>query len=270
MDQQSFENIPPYELAACCGRYATEWKVDASIHPNDFIFRFLLTNPCFSDKEKAVSYYFADGRKSADLLKSIFENDLALNLTQRKEMLEFASGYGCVTRHLQPLFPAFDIISSDIHPAANNFITEKLGGKSIQSTLIPESFDAERQFDLVFALSFFSHMPARTWARWLLALFKILRPGGSLIFTTHGPTSNRKVPFAGSLDEKGFYFRPESEQGDLDLTEYGITVTSCKFVVEQIEAMENCELRLVRAGLWWDHQDLYVVNKIVSTPSRTV
>jgi SAM-dependent methyltransferase len=239
MDKQSFANISPDELALCCRKYANECKVKAAVHPNDFIFRFILTHPTFP----------------------AIENDLSVDVTQRREMLEFASGYGCVTRHLRAVFPAFEIVSSDIHSDANRFITKELGERSIQSSPIPESFDSAQEYDLVFALSFFSHMPARTWSRWLLALFKILRRGGSLIFTTHGLISDRKIPMATSMDEKGFYFRPGSEQDDLDQAEYGTTVTSCSFVVEQIEALENCELRLVRAGLWWGHQDLYVANK---------
>jgi methyltransferase family protein len=267
MDKQNLEKIPPDELAASCREHASKWKVSAAVHPQDFIFHFILKHPKISDMNEAVGYYFDDARRSAELLKSILENDLSVNVDERKEMLEFASGYGAVTRHLRAVFPAFDITSSDIHPDANNFITEELRGKAIQSSSVPECFDAGREYDLVFALSFFSHMPATTWSRWLSALFKTLRVGGNVIFTTHGPTSLRKLPIDASLDEKGFYFSLGSEQDDLDKTQYGTTVTSSRFVIEQIEALENCELRLVRAGLWWGHQDLYVASKIANATS---
>lgn len=267
MDKRNFEKIPPHELAAACRENASKWKVIEAVHPDDFIFHFILKHPTFSDMDDAVRYYFDDARKSAELLKSILENDLSVNVAERKEMLEFASGYGAVTRHLPAVFPSFDITSSDIHPDANNFITKELRGKAIQSSSVPECFDAAREYDLVFALSFFSHIPATTWSRWLSALFKTLRVGGSMIFTTHGPTSLRKLSMDASLDEKGFYFRPESEQDDLDKAEYGTTVVSCRFVIEQIEALEDCELRLVRPGLWWGHQDLYVASKIANTMS---
>jgi SAM-dependent methyltransferase len=259
---RSFEKIPPREFAASCREHASKWKVSAAIHPQDFIFHFIFKHPAFSNMDDAVRYYFDDARRSAELLKSILENDLSVNLTERKEMLEFASGYGAVTRHLRAVLPAFDITSSDIHPDANDFITKELSCKSIQSSSVPECFDAGGEYDLVFALSFFSHMPATTWSRWLSALFKPLRVGGSVIFTTHGPTSLRKIPLDASLDEEGFYFRPDSEQDDLEKTQYGTTCTSCRFVVDQIEALEHCELHLVRAGFWWGHQDLYVATKI--------
>ena len=107
-------------------------------------------------------------------------------------------------------------------------------------------------------------MPKATWSRWLRALFKTLRVEGSMIFTTHGPASARKFLVDASLDDEGFYFKPDSEQHDLEGSEYGTTVTSNRFVVEQLETLENCELRLVRPGYWWGHQDLYLVSRIAS------
>lgn len=263
-DKRNFEKIPPHELAASCHKHASKWKVSAAVHPQDFIFRFILKLHLFPDMDDAVGYYFDDARRSAELLKSILENDLSVNLTERKEMLEFASGYGAVTRHLQAVFPAFDITSSDIHPDANSFITKELRGKAIQSSSAPECFDAIHEYDLIFALSFFSHMPATTWSRWLGTLFNTLRVGGSLIFTTHGATTLRKLLVGAVLDDDGFYFKPGSEQDDLNKSEYGTTVTSSRFVIEQLENLENCELRLLRAGLWWGHQDLYVASKLAS------
>jgi hypothetical protein len=262
MDTQSFVKIPPNELAACCKKHAEKWGVSAKVHPQDYIFRFLLTNPTFADMNAAISYYFNTGHESAEKLNSVLRDDLSVDVTKGKEMLEFASGYGCVTRHWSTVLPAFAITSSDIHPEANSFIIDELGGQSVQSSSVPELFDPRREYDVVFALSFFSHIPVRTWSRWLKALFKTLHVGGSMIFTTHGLISLRKIPFNASLDEEGFYFKAESEQDDLDTSEYGITVTSPKFVVHQIEALDNCELRLARTGFWWGHQDLYIVGKI--------
>jgi hypothetical protein len=264
-DEQNAERLLRQDIDALCREHAKEWKVSAAVHPKDFIFHFLLKHPSFSGMSgDAVKHYFDDGRKSAELLKSILENDLSIEVTKRMQMLEFASGYGAVTRHLKAVLPAFDITSSDIHLEANDFVTTLLGGRSIPSSSVPECFDAAGQYDFVFALSFFSHMPKIAFLRWLRALFNALRVGGSLIFTTHGATTLRKILTDVVLDDDGFYFKPESEQDDLEKAEYGTAVTSNKFVVERLENLENCELRLVRAGLWWGHQDLYAASKIAS------
>jgi hypothetical protein len=208
----------------------------------------------------AISYYFNTGYESAEKLTSILRDNLSMSPGERDAGIR--RWVRSVTHPWSTVLPSFTITSSDIHPEANQLIFDELGGMSVQSSSVPESFDARREYDVVFALSFFSHIPARTWTRWLEALFKTLRVGESLIFTTHGLISLRKKQFDALLDEKGFYFRPESEQDDLDTSEYGITVRTPKFVVHQIEALGNCELSLVKTGLWRGHQDLYVAGKI--------
>lgn len=264
-DERNAERPLHPDIDALCREHANKWKVSAVVHPRDFIFHFLLKDHSFCGmSDDAVKYYFDDGRKSAELLRSILENDLSVDVAERKQMLEFASGYGAVTRHLRAVLPAFDITSSDIHLEANDFVATVLGGRAVPSSSVPECFDAAGEYDFVFALSFFSHMPKATFLRWLRALFKALRVGGSLIFTAHGATTLRKVLPEVVLDDEGFYFRPQSEQDDLEKTEYGTAVTSNKFVVERLENLENCELRLIRAGLWWGHQDLYAASKIAS------
>ena len=50
--------------------------------------------------------------------------------------------------------------------------------------------------------------------------------------------------------------------------EYGRTFTSNGFVIKQIEALENGELQLVRAGLCARaraHQDFYVATKLAAS-----
>jgi len=67
---------------------------------------------------------------------------------------------------------------------------------------VPEDLALGRTFDVVFALSFFSHVPEATFGRWLRALFAGVSEGGILIFTTHGLASqpnlgNPEIPESG-------------------------------------------------------------------------
>ena len=223
--KKASEQNPQATLAALCQKHARESKVSAAVHPKDYIFQYVLKHPGFPNIDEAVKYYFDDGRRSADMLKATLQNDLSIDVAKRKTMLEFASGYGAVTRHLRAVLPMFDITSSDIHQAANDFIVTMLGEKAIQSSTVPELFDARGEYDLVFALSFFSNMPKETWRRWLTALYKPLCVGGHLIFTTHGAKTLSGMPVDVVLDDDGFCFRPESEQNDLETSEMGIYVT---------------------------------------------
>ncbi|WP_204351098.1 hypothetical protein, partial [Serratia marcescens] len=70
----------------------------------------------------------------------------------------------------------------------------------------------------------------------MTALVSSLDINGLLIFTTHGQAI---WPLMGrpTLEPDGFFFRAESEQHDLDVEEYGNTVTSAGFVIGQLAGL---------------------------------
>lgn len=235
---------------------ARKFGVSAEIHPDDFIYKFLVNHGGFISDTNRVMYYFGDGGNSATKL---FDLIAKYGNWERPSLLEFASGYGCVSRHLVKN-DKIDLVSSDIHAQAIDFLTDKIGAKAILSASVPEQFVAPQQFDVVFALSFFSHMPITTWARWLVRLTQTVRPGGLIVFTTQGVLSARYVGCE-AVPEGGFWFKRESEQGDLSVDEYGQTVVTEEFVAKHIKTISDVELIEVQPGGWWEHQDVYVLRK---------
>jgi SAM-dependent methyltransferase len=246
-----------------CRESAKSCDTIPDVHPDDFIFKFV-GHPSFSDPRDAISYYFNDGRHSAHKLREILSNDLEIAPSTPLSLLEFASGYGCVTRHLAKILPHVSIVAADIHPQANEFVRRQIGVNSIQSTSVPEEFPNVSFYDIVFVLSFFSHMPKKTWARWLKVLSHQLSVNGHLVFTTHGLISTREFMPNVQFDEEGFYFHEASEQGDLSKAEYGTTATTPSFVIRAVEQLDNCQVRVFKRGFWWGHQDLWVIQKIPS------
>jgi SAM-dependent methyltransferase len=243
------------------GLLAEKWKVSPDIHPNDFIFHFVYDNPTFSTKEAAIQYYFNDGQNSAEQLAKILRDICKFGDPQAISVLEFASGYGCVTRHLRNVLPHARITSCDIHLAAANFIKEKLNSEAIVSNSVPEQLAVAETFDVVFALSFFSHMPKTTFGRWLKQLFSLVKPGGYLIFTTHGLVSSTIIPGV-QFDDDGFWFQSSSEQKDLNVSEYGLTCTLPSYVFSLLHRNPLWNVRYFHEGYWWRHQDLYVVRLV--------
>ena len=209
---------------------AAEFACQAKVHRKDFIYDFLSKHAALGqDPER---YYFTDGRRSAERFVELIGRTASFG-GRPYSVLEFASGYGCVTRHLRNLLPAENIIACDIHAEAMQFIDREIGVRTMISTHSPADFDLGRRFDVVFALSFFSHMPDRTFGAWLAALFGHVEPGGRLIFTTHGAVSHRKLmPFAELSD--GYWFNPDSEQLDLEAAEYGTAISTPEYVSQQI------------------------------------
>jgi methyltransferase family protein len=250
--------IPP-EIEDYCTEIAKKAQVTPLIHPNDFIFRFLIDNPSFPSKKDAVNYYFTDGENSAKVLQELIHNALALPKHASFKLLEFASGYGCVTRHFTHYLPNARITCCDIHQEAINFIKSQLSTDAVLSRSIPEKLQFSETYDVIFALSFFSHMPESTWGRWIRKLYSALNDHGYLIFTTHGKVSNSKYLGNVSIPANGFYFKPDSEQQDLEKSEYGTTVTTPEFVIGEMYKQIMAPLVLYKEGFWWQHQDLYIV-----------
>lgn len=256
MDTPNPESLPD-ELTQCCRDVADEFDVDPRIHALDFIFHFVRNHEQFADDmEEGVRYYFSSGADSATMLHNI-----VVPLAGREDLsvLDFASGYGCVTRHLRNALPDARVVASDIHPEAIAFLQSALGVDVLQSVPEPEDFPLPQAFDVVFAFSFFSHIPKRKWARWLRTLAACTAPSGLLLFTTHGLTSASLFIEGCPIDESGFGFQPVSEQQDIDASEYGTTITLPRYVFGEIEKLDGMRLIRFQAELWWGHQDLYVL-----------
>lgn len=247
------------KLSKLCKTSAQIHGVSASVHPEDMIMQFVLNNPVFPDSEAAINYYFQVGKESTNNLLSVLES---LGMTSRPiSLLEFASGYGCVSRHLTRLTDRIDLTSCDIHPEAISFLNQEIGMKqTILSAHKPEDFSCDNKFDVVFALSFFSHMPRRTWGKWLDALFDKVKPGGYLLFTTQGMESAKHLG-SPAIPSDGFWFSATSEQKDLDTSEYGQTICKLEFVASEINKRLKVPLTMYRSGYWWGHQDLYAIAK---------
>ena len=242
-------------------RYANETHVVSDVHPDDLIFRFVMKSPGFKTKEEAVRYYFYDGANSAKKLNNLVFSELGMSRTAETSLLEFASGYGCVTRHLTSQLAPLTIVSCDIHQAACTFIESVIGVRTILSATAPEDLGVDSDsFDIVFALSFFSHMPDRTWGRWLKSLFDKVKPGGYLIFTTHGMTTWANIGKP-TISDNGIWFAPSSEQKDLDVADYGCTIVTPEYVKRVIVNSLHQDFLLMIEADWWGHQDLYVVKK---------
>jgi 2-polyprenyl-3-methyl-5-hydroxy-6-metoxy-1,4-benzoquinol methylase len=232
--------------------------VESACHAEDLIYAFVVQRmSIFPSINSAVDYYFDDGARSAAKIGEIVAK---LPLKRRPiEMLEFASGYGCVSRHLKKN-PILSLTSCDIHEQAIEFLRTKLAVRSLMSAHAPEQLALGEEFDVVFALSFFSHMPRTTFGRWLKALFEQLRCPGYLIFTTHGLASRKNFNNP-EIPADGFWFAAMSEQADLSTAEYGMTIVTPEFVTHEVLAQTGRPIYDYRHAYWWEHQDLWIVEK---------
>jgi SAM-dependent methyltransferase len=252
------------ELTEAGQVFGAENGVPGALSADDYIFWYIYDNLPEDKRLGAAAEYLDSGKHVGRFLAALLaEYGVAKVLAARPDpaspisLLDFASGYGRVTRHLPNEVPHAEIVACDIHPGAVAFI-QSMGLQAIQSSHVPEGLDLGRTFDVIFVLSFFTHMPRRTWKPWLDALARQLRPNGLLVFTAHGEVSQVEMGVP-TLEPDGFFFHSVSEQKDLDASEYGNTVTTFEYVYSQLRESGLKLLQFKQAGA--GHHDLYVLHR---------
>lgn len=106
-------------------------------------------------------------------------------LDEVEAVLDFGCGCGRVTRYWAGF--GASIAGSDLDPGAIEWCRRNLGfGRFEVNGLEPPLAFEDASFDLVYALSVFTHLPAGLQLAWREELRRVLRPGGLLLVTTHG------------------------------------------------------------------------------------
>ncbi len=206
--------------------------------------------------EMALLQYFRTGVDALRILEHILDGRFGAG-REEVRILDFASGYGRLTRFLVGRHPPERIQVAELDPQAVAFQEKTFGVRGIVSTRAPEELVCDDGFDLIFVASLFSHLPRATFEAWMRRLWGLLNPAGVLVLTVH----DAAVMLPGrTLPEDGFYFEEMSESAFLDLEQYGSTWVSKSFMSEAIALVaESCSSwARVPRGLW-HLQDIYLL-----------
>jgi SAM-dependent methyltransferase len=253
----------PYVRALLADQGIADGSIDLAIDARDEMLSFLVQS-ADGDRERALFAYFRSGLSIADSMAQILRWRFGDRLDN---LLDFASGYGRVTRFLLRTLPAERIWVSDVYADGVRFQEERFGVHGIVSTVRPEDFTCAdagadagvETFDAITVTSLFTHLPDGRFVAWLRVLLGLLRPGGALVFSAHGP----EVLGPGCvISEQGILFQELSESGSLDTSDYGSTWVTEDYVRSAVARAAGADLgpvsvcRLTR-GLC-NFQDLYV------------
>lgn len=176
----------------------------------------------------AVRMYFQGGEwNAAEMAKVMHEHGFPLAATG--SVLEFACGWGRVTRHLVHVMDRRRLTVSDVDPDAVEFVCRRLGVRGFPSAIDPLDLRHEDSYDVVLVVSLFSHLPLADWGPWLGRLGRLVKPGGALAFSTLGMHAfGVNVPDAerGAFEAvaEGFFYRAANEtRGRLSTDHYGLS-----------------------------------------------
>ena len=137
--------------------------------------------------------------------------------------LDFACGYGRVLRMLRAEYPDARIVACDVDRKAVDFCAEAFDAEPVYSDPDPDRIAIKGPFDLIWSGSFFTHIGADDWERFLHLLASLLSPGGVLVFTTagrHVVELMRKGELARLSESSARALLDDYEQGGFGFAEY--------------------------------------------------
>lgn len=248
---------------------AAEFNVDATIFERDYLINALVW-ALKGDFAAAYRQYIADGRANAELVRDVIKTYCGERLQAAAAnassppltVLDFACGYGRVGRHFRNVMPEVKYVGMDIHRDAIRFNRDVLGLETLLSSQASDQNVVLRTFDVICALSFFSHVRHEHFLGWLTALHAMMKPGGILMFTTHGRTSQRLLMPEVVVNPDGYGMIVASEQYDLSTDYYVHAVTYREYVERMIGAVNGLQILNYSEGSWFGHQDMFVVKNI--------
>jgi SAM-dependent methyltransferase len=110
----------------------------------------------------------------------------------RGTVLDFGCGCGRTARHWRSL--GLDLHGCDYNSELVAWCRENLPFmRAVVNKPEPPSPYPPDTFDVVYAISIFTHLTERSQLRWLDEWRRILRPEGLLLFTTHGDSHRLKL-----------------------------------------------------------------------------
>ena len=169
-------------------------------------------------------------------------------------------------------FPDAHISASDLDRDGVDFCAQEFHAEPLYAGADILEVKTSRSFDLMWCGSLFTHLESDRWASFLEFFAEHLRPGGVLVFTTHGrrpiqwmvegiygyglsPDEQRRL-LEGYVTQ-GFGFVSPANQA------FGLSLSSTAFVCAQIERCRTLGLISVHEAGWSDHQDVVACVKLV-------
>lgn len=162
-----------------------------------------------------IAGYLEVGQRSWQSIETLLEAK-GRSSTQAKSILDFGCGSGRTIRNIEPT--GHDpVMGIDIDRAAIGWCRSNLPGYQFQTVahLPPTNLPGE-QFDLIYAISVFTHLDEAMQFSWLAEISRLLSPNGIFIASLHGDyhrqLQGRNVDMGKGfkfIDSKRKWFKPD-------------------------------------------------------------
>jgi SAM-dependent methyltransferase len=135
--------------------------------------------------------YYLNGQRTAEWLVGLVHPHMNM---EGASILDWGCGPARVVRHLRNLIPEATYYGSDYNPQTIAWCSHTFSDIYFHSNdLMPGLVYEKGMFDLVYAISIFTHLSEEAHHAWLRELCRVLKPGGILMLTLHGAGFREKL-----------------------------------------------------------------------------
>jgi SAM-dependent methyltransferase len=206
-----------------------------------------------------LSWFLRGGALAAQSVSESLSR-VGVAIGELDRILDFGCGCGRVLRYWKTL-PHAEVFGTDNSPGLAKWSQQNLPFADIGiNDLMPPLSYQDNTFDLIYALSVFTHLTEQLQRAWVSELTRVLKPGGYLVLSTHGDSYLYRLSApelqrfsAGELVVKNNTTAPGSNTCS--------AYHPVRYVREHLAAgLENVDF-LPQGALGNPTQDLYVLRK---------
>ena len=208
--------------------------------------------------------YLQVGKRCADDLAHAARL-VGRELSSFNEILDFGCGSARVLRHFGDLPASCHLYGTDLDPEAIAWCRRAIPFASFETNdAAPPLPFPSASFDLIYAVSVFTHLDEDLQKAWLAELHRVAAPGGHLLLTTHGAYAQADLPgeYKQLLAHEGFAFhKVASGRFKLDgLPDFYQNAYHTRTYIEE-NWSELFEIRHYMERGLNDHQDIVVLER---------
>lgn len=131
------------------------------------------------------AWFLESGHAHTEFLRDLLDG-VGQPIPEMTRILDFGCGCGRMLRWWEDI-PSVAIHGCDYNPSLVGWCNANLEFAEVRANrLSPPLPYPDEHFDLLYALSIFTHLTTELAERWLAEMHRVIRPGGMLWFTTHG------------------------------------------------------------------------------------
>lgn len=229
---------------------------------------FLTTNPgvklppdylIYESFQLDYQKYFSDSEDTARWLANLLKNHIELSGVK---ILDWGCGPGRVIRHL----PKYTGLGSEFYGTDYNtesivWCAENLPGIQFNQNTLSAKLPYENHFfDVLYGISVFTHLSEKMHFAWFDELFRVLKPGGIMLFTTQGENFREKLTGTEltEFDKGRLVTRGQTKEGHRTYSAFHPGKFMEKLFAPA-EILEHIE-RKPESGSWLP-QDVWIVKK---------